>query len=430
MPKKPILILFAVIFSIFCLAALSGCQKQSVAALYDVESAAPSAQAPPSASPAAQDSDAPQASQVPPAPSPTPAPPSPSPTPEPVLADWTGGIEHIFFHPLVAYPQLAFDGDSLSQGYDDWFVTVDEFKKILDSLYAKGYILVDINALIDTSAAPPSSGTSIKVTRARLMLPDGKKPLVLSVDDLNYYDYMRKNGDNYKLVLDQNGDVAAYSKDPLGNEVISRDNEIIPIVDNFVSQHPDFSLNGAKGTICETGYEGVLGYRTDLLDSPTYARDKADAMAVVARLKATGWNFASHGYFHRHMNGISYSSFVEDTDRWLKEVAPIIGQTQVFVYPFGEFVDSDTTKFAYLEKKGFRIYCGVGIKIYNRWAADHLYMDRADIDGYAMRNHKADISRFFDPDAVLDRQARAQYLPKKGSPAKPGAAASGGQPAM
>ena len=53
-------------------------------------------------------------------------------------------MEHLFFHPVVAYPELAFDGDAQANGIDDYMVTVDEYNKILQSVYDKGYVLVDI----------------------------------------------------------------------------------------------------------------------------------------------------------------------------------------------------------------------------------------------------------------------------------------------
>ena len=52
------------------------------------------------------------------------------------LVNYEGVVEHLFFHPVVAYPELAFDGDKQSNGIDDWMVTVDEYNKILSSLYA------------------------------------------------------------------------------------------------------------------------------------------------------------------------------------------------------------------------------------------------------------------------------------------------------
>ena len=53
-------------------------------------------------------------------------------------------VEHLFFHPVIAYPQWAFHDCGASQseryGLDDWMVTADEYAKILQSVYEKGYI--------------------------------------------------------------------------------------------------------------------------------------------------------------------------------------------------------------------------------------------------------------------------------------------------
>ena len=39
--------------------------------------------------------------------------------------------------------------------------------------------------------------------------------------------------------------------------------DLVPILDRFVEEHPDFSYRGAKAILALTGYNGVLGYRTD-----------------------------------------------------------------------------------------------------------------------------------------------------------------------
>ena len=39
---------------------------------------------------------------------------------------YDGIVEHLFFHPVIAYPELAFDGDAQANGLDDYMVTVDE----------------------------------------------------------------------------------------------------------------------------------------------------------------------------------------------------------------------------------------------------------------------------------------------------------------
>ena len=39
---------------------------------------------------------------------------------------------------------------------------------------------------------------------------------------------------------------------------------MVPLIDTFVKEHPDFSYHGRKGILAMTGYDGVLGYRTDI----------------------------------------------------------------------------------------------------------------------------------------------------------------------
>ncbi|MCI9461340.1 MAG: hydrolase [Oscillibacter sp.] len=103
---------------------------------------------------------APPAAEEPPPPEPEIQEPEPPPAPvqEPYeikdptqeqegYVPWTGIVEHLFFHPVIAYPELAFDGDNQANGLDDFMVTVDEYNKILQSVYDKGYILVDINSV-------------------------------------------------------------------------------------------------------------------------------------------------------------------------------------------------------------------------------------------------------------------------------------------
>ena len=97
-----------------------------------------------------------------------------------------------------------------------------------------------------------------KMVRNTLYLPEGKKPLILSFDDTNYYPYMLENGLTYKLIVGDDGLIWSEGKDPQGNEVISQDLDAIPILDKFVREHPDFSPFGAKGCLSLTGYCGIL----------------------------------------------------------------------------------------------------------------------------------------------------------------------------
>ena len=225
-------------------------------------------------------------------------------------------VEHLFFHPIIAYPKYAFyeSGASESQrlGLDDWMVTVDEYNKILQSLYDKGFILV---AMEDVwSEVTDESGTHM--VRNTLMLPEGKKPLIISFDDVNYYPYMLEEGFTSKLVVGDDGEIWAECIEPYTKEVfLTKDLDATPILDQFVYKHPDFSLNGAKAIFSLTGYEGILGYRTQI-DSEIPAGTEQEYEAnrqkeieavkpVIQRLKETGWTFGSHTWGHINLAATS-----------------------------------------------------------------------------------------------------------------------------
>lgn len=310
---------------------------------------------------------------------------------------YQGPVEHIFFHPLIAYPELAFDQDQSSQGYNEWFITVSEFNQILDSLYQKNYILININYLYEEKI---KNGSKVISPKENLMLPEGKKPLIISIDDLNYYDYMVQNGNVHKLVLDEKGNTATLTSSSVG-EQIAYDNEIVPILDEFVRQHPDFSFQGAKGTIALTGYEGILGYRLDTTD-PNYEQEKSKVLALVNHLKSSGWTFASHGYGHLDAREIGYNNFVRDTSRWKQEVEPLLGPTNIYIYPFGSSLNHDDPKFQYLLDSGFQVFYGVGPNPYLKITSDYILMDRRHIDGLALHYQSDLLIGLFDSKAILD----------------------------
>lgn len=333
---------------------------------------------------------------------------SPSPSAPAETVEYKGPVEHLFFHPLVAFPELAFDGDRISKGYDDWFVTVPEFKKMLEELYKRDYMLVSISSLYETKTVDGLPSAEAK----KLRLPAGKKPLILSVDDINYYDYMRQNGNAWKLVPDSDGSVTAWARTPGGEERTDRDWELVPIVDDFVKAHPDFSWEGAKGVLALTGYEGVFGYRTNELDSPNYEKEKAEALDVIARLRDSGWLFASHSWGHVDANKVSLARLKQDTERWKKEVEPLVGPTDIFIYPYGSRVDDKDPKFAYLRSQGFDVFCSVGPAPYKIYRNGTLQMDRRHIDGVALRTQAKRLEPLFGDADLLDpaRDAKAEGL--------------------
>ena len=383
--------------------------------------------------------DSPESSAGSPAETPAPE-PEPEPEPEPytildptampeggsrdgvTYTAYDGIVEHLFFHPVVAYPELAFDGDAQSDGIDDYMVTADEYRKILQSVYDRGYVLVDIADVWSEVTGEDGQPTMVRNT---LYLPEGTKPLILSFDDTNYYEYMLSNGFTHKLILGEDGKIASWGLDPQGQEVISRDLDAIPILDKFVEEHPDFSPFGAKGCLSLTGYEGILGYRTQTdTKSWTQAQEanrqkEIEAVKpIIAELKRTGWTFGSHTWGHIRLGTKSLESIQADTQRWFDEVGSLVGPTTILFYPHGERPDGNDWQntgpvFQYLQSQGFRVFCSVGINSFSYIKQDicAVICDRLHPDGTTLRGSDKVLSwysQFYDARDIIDLQVRPQ----------------------
>ena len=121
-------------------------------------------------------------------------------------------------------------------------VTADEFQGILQSLYDNGYILVDIHDVAQMTT--DDRGVTL-VEKKELLVPEGKKPIIISQDNLNYSGIVNGDGIATRLTLDEEGNVKALYTDEGGHD-LKGDYDLIPILDTFVEEHPDFSLRGAK----------------------------------------------------------------------------------------------------------------------------------------------------------------------------------------
>ena len=352
--------------------------------------------------------------------------------PEQLTQEWgpNQAVEHLFFHPVIAYPKYAFHESGASQeqryGLDDWMCTVDEYNKILQSVYDKGYILVRMEDV--WSEYTDESGAQ-RMKRNTLMLPEGKKPLIISFDDVNYYEYMLEEGFTSKLVVGDDGEIWAECVDPYTGETFNtKELDATPLLDTFVYEHPDFSLNGAKAIFSLTGYQGILGYRTQNsrdLASDDPARPAFDEMRaaeieavkpVIVRLKETGWTFGSHTWGHINLaDGKRYplSSVKLDTERWEEEVGSLVGPTQILFYPHGARPDGDDWHktgeyFQYLHSKGFRVFASVGVEPFSYVKGDicAVICDRMHPDGTTLRKERQRYLRFYDAKDVMDVDVR------------------------
>lgn len=334
-------------------------------------------------------------------------------------------VEHLFFHPVIAYPTWAFEDCKIPQsqreGLDDWMLTVEEYNKILQSVYDKGYILVRIEDV--WSEVTDETGTHM--VRNTLMLPEGKKPLIISFDDVNYYQYMLEQGFTSKLLVGEDGQIWAECTDPYTQETfLTQELDAVTILDQFVLKHPNFSLNGAKAIMALTGYQGILGYRTQANDEISDAQEKAAFDAnrqkeiqavepVIERLKETGWTFGSHSWGHINLDSKALSSIQKDTERWLNEVGTLVGETTIMVYPHGARPDGNDwhntgEEFKYLHSKGFRVFASVGIESFSYIKKDisAVICDRLHPDGTTLRWSRSRYLQFYDAKDIIDLEVR------------------------
>lgn len=311
--------------------------------------------------------------------------------------EYKGEIPHIFIHTLIAYPELK-DKNGLMR-YDNDCINVQEFKNLLKELYENGYSLVDINdTYYEDSDGKFRLSDSVQV-------PKGRKPLIFSVDDVVYDIKKRGNGMVDFLAVNEEDQIVSgtYQKD--GTVVYSDDNEFVPILEKFIEKYPDFSSHGARMTLCMTGFTGVFGYRTDADYEGDRDAEIVKAKRITKRLKELGYNFASHSYGHYDVTKHTYNSLKKDLQRFRDEVEPIIGETKIFVYPYGKLVKPEEDKYDLLLDYGFRVFCSVSNFFYQReYEEGHsIYMTRISIDGYSLRNYKTALAPVIDVDKVIDR---------------------------
>lgn len=312
-------------------------------------------------------------------------------------------FNHVFFHSLVADNSKAFDGDYDSVGYNMYMTTTYEFEKMMESMYQDGYVLISVH---DLAKQVTDENGKTKFVPGEIYLPQGKKPFVLSQDDVNYYKYMQGDGFASRIVIGDDGKPTCEMILEDGS-IVRGAFDIVPILDAFVEEHPDFSYKGAKGILALTGYEGALGYRTNDPASPTYEEDKEAVKEVARVLKENGWEFASHSWGHRNMLEKSFQFVKTDTERWLKEVGSLIGDTDIIIFPYG--VDIETTmghyssdKYEFLKGVGFNYFHGVDSKPWMHLKDDYVRMTRRPLDGQAMLQFPERLQDLFNLDEIID----------------------------
>ena len=322
-------------------------------------------------------------------------------------------IPHVFFHSLInddrAFKAELVGADRVRQN-NAAMTTTAEFDAMINQMYDAGYVMVSLD---DMCVKTTDENGQVHIAKnTNLMLPPDKKPFVLSIDDLSYYHSYGIGTQGYatRMLVDENGKPKCEYTDENGNTSIG-DYDVVPRMDTFIEEHPDFSYRGARGTVAMTGYNGVFGYRTNnyyqdindphldpdqiqwLQDHPDFdwEQDCRDAKAVADAMKAEGWTFASHTYGHLNAGACDLAHLAADHERWKTVNEPILGKTDKIIFAFGAdigivgaYTDSNE-KYQYFKNEGFTIFCNVDGNIgWTEFGDTFMRTGRVALDGFTM----------------------------------------------
>lgn len=339
-----------------------------------------------------------------------------------VLWDDPSKVVNLSFQILIADPSRAYKNHAYGSSYNRNFVTIEEFTKILEQLYANGYVLVNMDDVV--KAEENEDGQTV-LSANSLYLPAGKKPLILTQTQVNYYTYMTdSDGDKLpdgggagfasKLIFDENGKLINEMVDAAGNTVTGA-YDLVPILDAFVEQHPDFSYRGAKAILAVTGYDGLFGYRTNAsakkhFGEEAYNTAVGEVKKVIQALRDNGYQIACYTYENMAYGSISTGQIKSDMNAWAKEVLPILGEADIFVFAQNsDIAGADQAfsgdKFYTLKNLGFRYYLGFCNSNGTPWTYmedGYFRMGRLMVSGSNMAYNSGWFTGIFEPASVLD----------------------------
>lgn len=267
-------------------------------------------------------------------------------------------VVHLSVQVLIEDAQRAFADPNYGGGYKRNFLTTREFSNMLTELYSNGYVLVDIEDLITRRTGDGFASFSAK----NISLPQGKKPLMLTETQVNYYTYMvdpdgdgkaDKNGAGFasRLIL-ENGELKNEMVNAQG-ETVTGNFDVVPILESFIETHPDFSYHGARPILAVTGYNGIFGYRGESLK---------DVTPVLEALQEKGYRIAFYTFANADYNTSSVGDIRAELKRWQDRIVPTLGNTELMVYARNADIAAPGTyegdKFSALYEAGLRYFFG------------------------------------------------------------------------
>lgn len=328
-------------------------------------------------------------------------------------------IPNFSFHPLIVDSSRAFSDEEYGGSYNRNFVLLSEFTSILTTLYNSGYVLVDFGSFTEV--------VDNNILSKSIYLPADKKPMMLTETLLNYFQYMvdpdkngtpDANGAGFanKLVLDANGDIKCEYVDANGTTLVG-DYDLVPILETFIKEHPDFSYQGARAILAVTGDEGIFGYRTNTsyigtVSQSFYDEQVAGAKVIVQALRDKGYTLACHTYDNSDYAQKNAALITEDLNKWKTEVTPIIGQIDTFVFArSSNITDYSGAAFDVMYSAGFRYFVSSADTPSTQVSTGYVRQNRLMVTGNALQWKQNMFTNYFNCNTIIDLNARGGSVP-------------------
>lgn len=308
------------------------------------------------------------------------------------LSVWpdVGKIPLISFQPLIADTARAFDGDDNASYYARNSLTVSEFTAVLEQLYSNGYVLVSMEHM----AAPNETGI---YEPGQILLPEGKKPLILSQVPAHYTAALSGDGFARRLVVASGGQIACEYVDA-ENQTTTGSYDLVSVLEAFLAQHPDFSYRGARAILGISGDPDPLGY--DMTDET----ELASAKKVAQCLLNTGYEFASFTYGGLGYGEASEEEVAQDVKQWKETLEPVLGPVSILFYANGsDLADYEGAKFQTLYEGGFRYFCALDSSVTSWVQIENTYVRQArrTINGTRITEEAGQVADLFDATKII-----------------------------
>ena len=326
-------------------------------------------------------------------------------------------IPNLSFHVLIHDMSKAIQSKDFGGNYNKNFVTTGEFTKILENLYRNGYVLVDFESFV---GAKTDINGNAQFEAVPIHLPADKKPVMITETMVNYFDYMIDLNDDdlpdysgfpSKLVLDANGDIKAEYVDANGQTNVGN-YDLVPILEDFIESHPDFSYRGARAILAVTGHEGVFGYRINSAVVANKGNDYwenqvAGAKEITNALREKGYTIACYTYKNDAYAGWSVAQISADLQSWQTQITSVIGNVDTFVFAkMSNISDYNGAAFQTMYQSGFRYFISNGESPMTQVNPTYIRQNRLMVTGETMQHYSSRFTGLFDCAAILEVNIR------------------------